>query len=268
MEGGKLLQQPLRRLTSPHILFFCFACQDYAYQCELTGKPPNYIPAGRGAFTCDQLENGAVILLVVGVMYMFLSLAIICDEFFVPSLERMTTVYNIPDDIAGATLMAAGGSAPELFTSFIGVFLAKSNVGFGTIVGSAVFNVLFVIGCCVIFSSEVLDLTRWPLARDVSYYIFSLCILGLFFAIITPEVIELWESVVLLLLYFGYVGVMAVNERLHTWAVQKFGNNDKNVAVVRKSSSLEAANLELIEVGSKDGEKMWVEGVGEVSGEP
>ena len=52
-------------------------------------------------------------------------LAIICDEFFVPSLEVMTTRYQIPDDIAGATLMAAGGSAPELFTSFIGVFLAK-----------------------------------------------------------------------------------------------------------------------------------------------
>ena len=54
--------------------------------------------------------------------------------------------YDISDDVAGATLMAAGGSAPELFTSLIGVFFAKSSVGFGTIIGSAVFNVLFVIG--------------------------------------------------------------------------------------------------------------------------
>ena len=42
-------------------------------------------------------------------------------------------------------MMAAGGSAPELFTSVIGVFIAISDVGIGTIVGSAVFNVLFVI---------------------------------------------------------------------------------------------------------------------------
>ena len=42
--------------------------------------------------------------------------------------------------------MAAGGSAPELFTSMIGVFIAFSDVGIGTIVGSAVFNILFVIG--------------------------------------------------------------------------------------------------------------------------
>jgi len=37
---------------------------------------------------------------------------------------------------AGATFMAAGGSAPELFTSIIGTFIANSDVGFGTIVGS------------------------------------------------------------------------------------------------------------------------------------
>jgi sodium/potassium/calcium exchanger 2 len=43
-------------------------------------------------------------------------------------------------------------------------------VGFGTIVGSAVFNVLFVIGMCAIFSNEPLKLTWWPLFRDVAYY--------------------------------------------------------------------------------------------------
>ena len=62
--------------------------------------------------------------------------------------------------------MQAGGSAPELTTSLIGTFLSESDVGFGTIVGSAVFNVLFVIGMCAVFSKEVLVLTWWPLARD------------------------------------------------------------------------------------------------------
>jgi sodium/potassium/calcium exchanger 2 len=56
---------------------------------------------------------------------------------------------------------AAGGSAPELFISLIGIFIAKSNVGFGTIIGSAVFNVLFVIGMCAFFSTSILVLTWW-----------------------------------------------------------------------------------------------------------
>jgi Ca2+/Na+ antiporter len=38
----------------------------------------------------------------------------------------------------------------EFFTSIMGVFLAESDVGFGTIVGSAVFNVLIIIGMVAI----------------------------------------------------------------------------------------------------------------------
>lgn len=84
-----------------------------------------------------------------GVMYMFIALAIVCDEFFVPALEVISDKWDLSNDIAGATLMAAGGSAPELFTSLTGTF-KNSDIGFGTIVGSAVFNVMFVIGVCAV----------------------------------------------------------------------------------------------------------------------
>ena len=50
--------------------------------------------------------------------------------------------------------------------------------------GSAVFNVLFVIGICAVASKDVLQLTWWPLARDSSYYIFSLSILAIFFGVV------------------------------------------------------------------------------------
>lgn len=38
---------------------------------------------------------------------------------------------------------------------FLGVFITKGDVGVGTIVGSAVFNVLVIIGICGIFSGQV-----------------------------------------------------------------------------------------------------------------
>ncbi len=133
-----------------------------------------------------------------------------------PALEEIVERFGVSDDVAGATFMAAGGSAPELFTSFIGVFIAVSNVGFGTIVGSAVFNVLFVIGMCAMFSREVLALTWWPLFRDSSYYTVSLLVL---FAFFTDGEIEWWESLVLFLMYIGYVVLMAYNEQLHAWVV-------------------------------------------------
>lgn len=42
-----------------------------------------------------------------------------------------------------------------LFLCFLGVFITKGDVGVGTIVGSAVFNVLVIIGICGIFSGQV-----------------------------------------------------------------------------------------------------------------
>jgi len=140
----------------------------------------------KSAFTYEQLSNGAVGFYFAGMCYMFVALAVVCDEFFVPALEILTKRLKISDEVGGATFMAAGGSAPELFTSFIGVFL-ESSVGFGTIVGSAVFNVLFVIGMCSFFTPGTLKLTWWPLARDCSYYALSLGALSLFFGVATPQ---------------------------------------------------------------------------------
>ncbi|KAM9377948.1 sodium/potassium/calcium exchanger 1 [Pholidichthys leucotaenia] len=162
-------------------------------------------------FSIEDRRQGWVILHIIGMMYMFVSLAIVCDEFFVPALGVIIDKLAISDDVAGATFMAAGGSAPELFTSLIGVFIAHSNVGIGTIVGSAVFNILFVIGMCALFSREVLHLTWWPLFRDVSFYIFDLILLIIFFL---DNVIMWWESMMLVGGYTLYVIFMKYNVQL------------------------------------------------------
>ncbi|NWT55088.1 NCKX2 protein, partial [Erythrocercus mccallii] len=174
-------------------------------------------------FSLEERRQGAVILHIIGMIYMFIALAIVCDEFFVPSLTVITEKLAISDDVAGATFMAAGGSAPELFTSLIGVFISHSNVGIGTIVGSAVFNILFVIGMCALFSKEILNLTWWPLFRDMSFYIIDLILLIIFFL---DNFIMWWESVTLLTAYFFYVTFMKFNFQVEE-LVKKFLNRNK-----------------------------------------
>lgn len=168
--------------------------------------------------TDDQILKGGFILYAFGLFYMFCALAIVCDEFFVPALEVLTTKMKISDDVAGATMMAAGGSAPELFTSVIGVFFAKSDVGIGTIVGSAVFNVLFVIAMCALFSKEVLQ----PLFRDCTFYIISLATLIYSFY---DSKIEWWESLMLLICYASYVIFMKYNMNVEQWVKSKLNKN-------------------------------------------
>merc|ERR1719348_809885 len=171
------------------------------------------------AFTERQRGQGAIILHIIGILYMFLALALVCDHYFVPTLDVIIEKFGISADVAGATFMAAGGSAPELFTSVIGVFIAVSDVGIGTIVGSAVFNVLFVIAACAFASASALKLTAWPLIRDTTFYSIALMVLVAFF---TDDYIQWWEALILFLWYFAYVIFMKFNPFLEGKFLEAF----------------------------------------------
>ncbi|XP_052664560.1 sodium/potassium/calcium exchanger 1 isoform X3 [Harpia harpyja] len=197
-------------------------------------KPP-YESKGeypQDLFSVEERRQGWVVLHIFGMVYVFVALAIVCDEYFVPALGVITEKLQISEDVAGATFMAAGGSAPELFTSLIGVFISHSNVGIGTIVGSAVFNILFVIGTCALFSREILHLTWWPLFRDISFYIVDLLMLILFFL---DSVIDWWESLLLLTAYATYVFTMKQNVYLEQWVKQELN---------KKLNAVQAASAE------------------------
>ncbi|XP_075781889.1 sodium/potassium/calcium exchanger 3 isoform X2 [Pelodiscus sinensis] len=174
-------------------------------------------------FSNEDRRHGAIVLHVLCAMYMFYALAIVCDDFFVPSLEKICERLDLSEDVAGATFMAAGSSAPELFTSVIGVFITKGDVGVGTIVGSAVFNILCIIGVCGLFAGQVVALSSWSLLRDSIYYTLSVVALIVF---IYDEIVTWWESLVLVLMYVIYILIMKFNASIR----QCFERKTKNAA--------------------------------------
>ena len=158
-------------------------------------------------------KQGGVAIHFLLAIYMFGALAVVCDDYFVPSLEQITNKLHMDSDVAGATFMAAGSSAPELFTSIIGVFITKSDIGLGTIVGSAVFNILFIVAVCGLFAGTVLRLTPWPLLRDSVCYLLSIAAL---IAITYDKNVYWYEALVLVTMYLLYVVVMYFNTRLES----------------------------------------------------
>lgn len=58
-------------------------------------------------FTMEQRRHGAVIFHIAGLIYMFVALAIVCDEFFIPALDVITEKLQISEDVAGATFMVS-----------------------------------------------------------------------------------------------------------------------------------------------------------------
>jgi sodium/potassium/calcium exchanger 2 len=176
---------------------------------------------------------------IIGIGYMLLGLNTVCDAYFTGALEFMVDKWHIKADVAGATFMAAGGSAPELFTSLIGAVITVNDVGFGTIVGSAVFNVLFVIGVCGYAADEPIALSWWPLFRDCSYYIFGLSLLAV--CAKTNGNVELWEAILLFSAYLMYCFLMYHSEALEGLVSACFGIKSSKTSQV-SPAELEAQN--------------------------
>ncbi|XP_052429240.1 sodium/potassium/calcium exchanger 3 [Carassius gibelio] len=189
---------------------------------EKNCTPPGVHEFPDDIFTNQERMDGAVALHVLCAMYMFYALALVCDDYFVPSLEKICERLHLSEDVAGATFMAAGSSAPELFTSVIGVFITKGDVGVGTIVGSAVFNILCIIGVCGIFTAQAVRLSCWTLMRDSTYYTISVTTLIVF---IYDEKVTWWESLILIVLYMFYIILMNFNSRVVNYIERRKKNS-------------------------------------------
>ncbi|XP_017793960.1 PREDICTED: LOW QUALITY PROTEIN: probable sodium/potassium/calcium exchanger CG1090 [Habropoda laboriosa] len=160
-------------------------------------------------------KHGGLIIHILVAVYTFLGLAIVCDDYFVSSLDRICEELRLSPDVAGATFMAAGSSAPELATVVIGVFFAKDDIGVSGVIGSAVFNIMFVISVCGLCTTTVSKLNWWPLCRDCFFYAISILVmLGTIF----NESISWMESLFMLFMYGVYCVTLSFNTRLERWA--------------------------------------------------
>ena len=155
--------------------------------------------------------GGHVAGYVIMTVYLFLGLAIVCDEFFTPALEKISERLSLSPDVAGATFLAAGSSAPEFFTSLADTFSTGNSVGVGTIVGSAMFNILVIVAMAAAATSETLDIDWRPVVRDCGFYSASITTMIIFFQ---DGRIYWWEGLIMVLIYFIYIGFMTQNEKI------------------------------------------------------
>ncbi len=147
----------------------------------------------------------ALISLLVMIVAIYL-LSIITDAFFIKSLDRISLRWKIPPSVAGASLMAAGSSAPELSIALLSLFKAggaHSDVGAGTIVGSAVFNILVITGISAIVREARITLP--VIIRDTFFYLFTILLLLVVFR---DGAVTVTETLFFIGLYVVYLGVL------------------------------------------------------------
>ncbi|XP_059369855.1 sodium/calcium exchanger 2-like isoform X2 [Carassius carassius] len=171
------------------------------------------------------------IVYFVSLMYMFLGVSIIADRFMasievITSQEKEVTI-TMPngetsvatvriwnETVSNLTLMALGSSAPEILLSVIEVCghgFKSGELGPGTIVGSAAFNMFVIIGICVwvIPDGEVRKIKHLRVFFITAFWsIFAYIWLYLILSIISPGVVEVWEALVTLC-YFPVCVILA-----------------------------------------------------------
>jgi len=152
---------------------------------------------------------GEAILSLAAILLSVLALAIVTDKFFIPSLDEISTRLKLSDEVAGASLMAIGSSAPELAIALMALLTAggaHSDVGIGAIVGSAVFNILVITGLSAVVAGG-LQIHIFAVGRDIVYYLISILYLGLVFV---DGHVSLIEAILGLVGYVGYMGALIV----------------------------------------------------------
>ncbi|QCJ47333.1 calcium/sodium antiporter [Haloprofundus sp. MHR1] len=99
-----------------------------------------------------------------------LALVVVAGQFLIDSATALARVVGVSEWVIGATVVAAGTSTPEFAVSVVALTRGSSGVSVGNVLGSNIFNVLFVLG----LAATVAPLSVGPAAFDGALWSFGL----------------------------------------------------------------------------------------------
>ena len=110
-------------------------------------------------------------------------------HYLIEGAVGLAKIFNVSEEIIGLSVVAVGTSLPELATTFSAVWRRQGEVVLGNIIGSNLFNILFIVGIAAIIAP--LGMNEVELIHSLGYLFISLM---LFMSIIVrPRVIRrLW----------------------------------------------------------------------------
>lgn len=110
--------------------------------------------------------------------------------------------YNLSENLIGLTIIAAGTSLPELATSAVAAYRKNSDIAIGNIVGSNIFNILFILSV-----SGLINPMEYPDFLNFDLYVLMFGTFLVFFNMFSGRfrIIDRWEAGLLLIGYFGYM---------------------------------------------------------------
>ena len=139
-----------------------------------------------------------ILVLVVGMVFLIKG-----ADLFVDGSSAVAKKMKIPSLIIGLTLVSMGTSAPEAAVSISAALKGLDASSVGNIVGSDIFNTLFILGASAIFTPLVIskEMKKYDIPIMIAIYV----VLILCGFVITPGKLDLVESIIFILLFIGYI---------------------------------------------------------------
>ncbi|KUF11250.1 calcium/sodium antiporter [Pseudoponticoccus marisrubri] len=148
-------------------------------------------PAHMGVLTGLALTAGGIAGVVFGA------------GFLVDSAIVLARGFGLSEAVIGLTLVAVGTSLPELVTSVMAALRRHSDVAFGNVVGSNIFNILGIGGVTALVSP--IEVPRQIIVLDVWAMLLAAALLVVF--AVTGWRLSRREGAIFLALYIGYLAL-------------------------------------------------------------
>ncbi len=131
-----------------------------------------------------------------------LGLLILGSRWLVNGAVALARSLGLSELIIGLTVIAAGTSLPEVATSVLASLRGERDIAVGNVVGSCIFNILFVLGSASALSSNGVLVSPEAWSFDIPVMVAaSVVCLPIFF---TGGVIARWEGGLFFAYYLGY----------------------------------------------------------------
>ncbi|MBX3001014.1 MAG: calcium/sodium antiporter [Caldilineaceae bacterium] len=180
-----------------------------------------------------------------------LVLLIVGAELLVRGASRLAAAIGISPLIIGLTVVAFGTSSPEMVVSIQSSLGGNPNLALGNVVGSNIFNVLFILGVSAIITPLIVS--QQLIRLDVPIMV-AVSALTWIFAL--NGAIDRWEGVILFLLIIAYTVFSVYMSRREGKAIQDeyaeaFGVPDTKRSNLPLNLVLVAAGLGTLILGSR-----------------
>ncbi len=129
-----------------------------------------------------------------------LALIILGSNVTVNAATAIAAYIGLSQRFIGLTIVALGTSLPELFTSVTAARKGNADIAIGNIVGSNIFNILFVIG----LSALIIDIP-FAAAFNFDMIIAIAAAVMLFVCVLFTKKLERWAGILMLVCYGAYL---------------------------------------------------------------